>query len=334
MIKTTSINVMNLCVPCENFCRYCLLAWDGAVRGISDERAHAYVLRLREWLQENHADVAFHYAFGYAMEHPRLLEEIDFLRSIGSVGSRFLQMDGLKFRTREQTHTLLADIHDHGVESIDLTFYGTETYHDRFAARQGDFAFMMILLEEALKVGLRVTVSLPLTGENVEQAEELLERLQCYPLTRTFAFVPHAEGRGRTLESIRFSKRDYDRLGERTRSLLNREKFRPEGEWVRHGQFSVWEKRSLGLTLTPENITMFEEMDCSAAVRYLETLDEDYFAVMPPLAELAARYGNTGEERFYSERDLYLKYQRRYIAENQLDLYDINDERQCFVRRY
>ena len=45
-------------------------------------------------------------------------------------------------------------------------------------------------------------------------------------------------------------------------------------------------------------------------------------------------YGDVQEVKFYSERDLFLKYQRRYIREYGLELPDMNDERGCFSRRF
>ena len=40
-MKTTSLNILNLCVPCYNHCRYCLLSWDEKItlddyEGLSD----------------------------------------------------------------------------------------------------------------------------------------------------------------------------------------------------------------------------------------------------------------------------------------------------------
>lgn len=41
-MQTVSINVMNLCVPCENRCRYCLLSYDGRVNGVDYKRSERY----------------------------------------------------------------------------------------------------------------------------------------------------------------------------------------------------------------------------------------------------------------------------------------------------
>lgn len=332
-MKTVSINVMNLCVPCENRCRYCLLSYDGRVNGVEYKRSEAYAQRFYEWLREKRPDLSFLFGFGYSMEHPNLLEAIDFCRSIGSATGEFLQFDGMKFRSDTELEELLHQLQGHGIELIDLTFYGTESYHDRFAARAGDYRLMINTLKQANKVGLDVTVSIPITHENVDQIDELIAELEQYRTQRITCFVPHSEGRGRLLDSVRFSKEDYEKLSENVRKRINTNRFKTEKEWLQSG-FPVNEKRVLTVTLTPENVDSFEGMSFEETIAYLEKLDDDYYSAIPTVEELAKIYGDPDGERYYSARDLYLNYQRRYIADHGIEIYDINDERQCFSRRF
>ena len=85
--------------------------------------------------------------------------------------------------------------------------------------------------------------------------------------------------------------------------------------------------------LTPENVEFFESLNFPDTITYLEELDNAYYAAIPCLPELVKVYGDPACDRFYSERDLYMKYQRRYIQDHKLDLPDMNDERFCFSRR-
>lgn len=332
-MRTASINVMNLCVPCENRCRYCLLSYDGKTSGVDYKRSEVYAKRFYEWLKENRPDLSFLFGFGYSMEHPDLLGAIDFCRSIGSATGEFLQFDGMRFRTDGELEVFLRQLQDHGIKLIDLSFYGTEGYHDRFAARAGDYRLMINTLQQTNKIGLDVAVSIPVTHENTDQLDELIAQLQHYRTQRITCFVPHSEGRGRLLDSVRFSQRDYDKLSENVRKLLNTNRFKTEGEWLKSG-FSVNGKRVLTVTLRPENVDFFEGRSFEETIAYLEKLDDDYYATIPPVEELAEIYGDPNGDRYYSARDLYLSYQRRYIADNGIAIYDINDERQCFSRRF
>ena len=332
-MKTVSINVMNLCVPCENRCRYCLLSYDGKIRGVDYKRSEIYARRFYEWLKENRPDLSFLFGFGYSMEHPDLLNAIDFCRSIGSATGEFLQFDGMKFRTDEELETLLRQLQAHGIQLIDLTFYGTESYHDCFAARAGDYRLMMRTLEQANKIGPDVTISIPITHENANQMDSLISELEQYKTQKIVCFVPHGEGRGRLLEPIRFSAEDYNRLSANVRNCLNTNRFRTEREWLQNG-FPVDERRVLTVTLSPENIGLFEGQNFAETISYLEKLDDDYYRIIPTAEELTRIYGNPNGDRYYSARDLYLTYQRRYITDNGIKVYDINDERQCFSRRF
>ena len=332
-MKTVSINVMNLCVPCANRCRYCLLSYDGKVTGVDYERSKAYAKRFHDWLIANRPDLSFLFGFGYSMEHPVLLDAIDFCRSIGSATGEFLQFDGMKFRTDGELELLLCQLKEHGIKLIDLTFYGTEEYHDRFAARKGDYRLMLRTLAIADQVGLDVTVSIPLTHENANQTDMLITELNQFHPQRIACFIPHSEGRGYLLDPVRFSADDYSKLSDDVRSRVNWDRFRTESEWLRSG-FPKTEKRVLTVTLTPENMDFFEDLSFQETVAYFEKLDDDYYASIPSAEELAGIYGDPNGDRYYSARDLYLSYQRRHIADHDLRLYDMNDERQCFSRRF
>lgn len=332
-MKTVSINAMNLCVPCENRCRYCLLSYNGKESGVDYKRSERYAKRFYEWLQENRPELSFLFGFGYSMEHPSLLSAIEFCQSIGSATGEFLQFDGMKFRTDSELETLLQQLNNHGIKLIDLTFYGSEEYHDRFAARSGDYQLMIRTLAMANKIGLDASVSIPVTHENVDQIDDLISQLNQYRTQRIACFIPHGEGRGRLLEPVRFSAEDYGKLSDNVRSRINWNRFKTEREWLRDG-FSPVSRRVLTVTLTPENVDFFEGLSFEEAIVYLEKLDDDYYSSIPTVEELAEIYGNPNDNHYYSARDLYLSYQRRYIADHKLDIYDINDERLCFSRRF
>ena len=332
-MQTVSINVMNLCVPCENRCRHCLLSYDGRVNGVDYKRSERYAKYFYEWLKENRQDLSFLFGFGYSMEHPELLSAIDFCQSIGSATGEFLQFDGMRFRTDEELEALLRQLKAHGIKLIDLTFYGTESYHDRFAARAGDYRLMINTLRQANRVGLDVTVSIPIMHENADQLDELIAELEQFRTQRISCFVPHSEGRGHLLDPIRFSKADYKKLNENVRKRINANRFKTEKEWLQSG-FPANEKRVLTVTLTPENVDFFENQPFEETIMYLERLDDDYYSVIPTVEELAKLYGDANSDRYYSARDLYLHYQRQYIVDNGIEIYDINDERQCFSRRF
>lgn len=333
-MKTGSIAVQSLCVPCANRCRYCLLSWDGKLRGADYDRSERYARRFYDWLRQNRPNVSFQFYFGYSMEHPHLLKAIDFMRSIGSVSGEFLQFDGMNFRSGSELDALLTDLKGHGIQAIDLTFYGLREYHDRFAARNGDFDFMMEILSRASRIGLQLMADVPLNQENVQQADMLIDQLERFPLKRISLFVPHAEGRGASLDRVRLTLSDYEQLSDRAKKFFDRRRFRTEREWIVENALPWYENRFIGISLTPENIDALENQSFEETIASIEALDDSYHAALPDLDQLAQCCGDPESNALYNSRDLIQRWQRRYIAENQLDLYDIHDERQHFIRRY
>ena len=333
-MHTTSVAVQNLCVPCENRCRYCLLSYDGRLRGVDYDRSEKYAARFYDRIRKSRPELSFQFYFGYSMEHPRLLDSIDFMRSIGSAGGEFLQLDGMKFRSDAQTAALMSDLKARGIRAVDLTFYGTREYHDRFAARSGDFDFMISMLECACRAGLSAIADVPLTKENVSQADELIGLFRKYPLERLSLFVPHSEGRGAALDSVRLTLSDYENLSDAAKKHFNRSRLRTQREWILENKLPHWEKRAVTVSLTPENIDLLESQPFEETIAAIEALDDEYHAAVPAVDRLASICGDPESDAFYNPRDLIRNWQRRYIRENGLNLYDIHDERQHFVRRF
>lgn len=333
-MKTVSINVSSLSVPCANRCRYCLLSWDGHCAGAAYEDCRDYALAFHAWLRENRPELQFQFYFAYSMDHPRLLETVDFMNENGYGQGEFLQFDGMKFRTPEESRRLLQDLKDHGVRLVDFTLYGTRDYHDRFAARQGDFDYMMAMLSQAREVGLASEVGIPLTHENAGQAEPLIRQVQALGPEKIFCFVPHGEGRGAALDKVRFSQADFDSLPQLVKAHFNRDRYRPEGEWVTGKFWEPFQNRVLTVVPTEENLDKLRDMGFARVIASLEALDDRYHNAIAPVEELAERYGDPQGKRFYTQRDLQMHWQRRYISEHGLDLYDIHEERHSFVRRF
>lgn len=332
-MQTVSINIATLCTACCNRCRYCLLSYDGKVCGADWDRSCRYARDFYNWLKNNRPELSFAFYFGYSMEHPRLLEAIDFLREIASPTAQFLQMDGMRMRSAAELKELLSAVKARGVQLIDFTFYGTRAYHDRFAARPGDYDLMLRALKAAEEAGLDCEIGYPLTQESAPLAEAFLQEIAAYRVQRLFFFVPHGEGRGRTLEDIRLTVKDVENLPPAVLSRLNLTRYKPEKEWLK-GAFLTPSRRVLTLMLTQENIARYESLPPDQVISELENLDDAYYRAVPPLSELARRYGDPHGEKIFSERDLYLSYQRRFIAETGLQIHDMNDERQHFSRRF
>lgn len=331
-MRTTSINILNLCVRCYNHCRYCLLSWDGKCLGIDYERSKAYARNFYNWLKTAHKEVHFTYYFGYSMDHPDLSNAIRFMQETNSPSGEFLQLDGMQMRTKEELDVLFATIKELGVKLVDFTFYGTKDYHDKFAGRKGDFELMMNSIEIALEKGLDVEVGIPVTRENLTQIDELLSQLPQDQI-RIFLFTPHSGGRGINLLHSKITVDDYQNLSPNAKNYFNRNRNQTPAEW-QSAQEPAPDSRILTLSLLPTNIDYLEQQSFEDTLRDLEKMDEEYYSKIPDFQSLLARYADPEDTHLYSRKDLYLLYRKRYIDEENISIVDIADERFSGSLRY
>ena len=329
-MKTTSFGIANYCVPCHAHCRYCLLDACGQKTGVGFHRGAEFARRVLRELDEKRPDLsAFNY-IGYCMDTPDLPEYIRFCREHHSPTASFLQMNGFAFREERELQALMDGIRAAGVQLIDLTFYGTEAYHDRFAGRKGDFRFLLRMLAAANRAGLPVNLSVPLLRENLDQMPELLRQLNGFQAEKKLFFLPHSKGRGRSLLDQRITRQEFDRLPSEVRDAFSGIPHRTEAEWLASGDFPALAHRNLNLVLTPENIDACEQRSALEILASLEALDDHYLAQMPSPEELAARYGRPGNQQLFRFRDLLLRWQQQYLEETGNTLYDMHDETHSF----
>ena len=333
-MKTESVLLNNLCVPCACRCRYCLLSWDGKPVGVPWERGNAFAVKFKEGLNKTRPELSFGYSFGYSMEHPNLREALRFLRSIGSPQAEYLQCDGMRMRDVSECRELAAMLKEEGVKRLNFTVYGEREYHDRFAARRGDFELVLRMMSAAERAGLEVSAGIPITKENIGSVNELA----CYIKKQVsscelFLFIPHEEGRGKALSSARLTEDDLLLIDKSLPARFNRALFRPEREWL-NGFYMEETKRQLIISIRSDNIGRYEAMTPDEIVAEVEALDDAYYAAYPSFYELAGLYGDMEGGKLYRQRDLFYRYRRIYSEEHGINPYDITDECRSGTRRY
>ncbi len=333
-MQTSSVLIQSLCVPCCNRCRYCLLSADGTIAGADWDRSIRTAERYLNELREQRPELAASFSFGYSMEHPKLREAIRTLRRLGSPTATFLQCDGMKMRNEAECLTLAAMLRDEGIQQLNFTVYGLPDYHDRFAGRSGDLALIERMMKAAREVGLPFTVGIPLTEENVAQADAVVERMTAEGSSKTSLFIPHEEGRGLLLEDVRLRQSDLSCLSPAVRGLLNETIYRTEAEWLKAPELAEAKSRHILISLRKDNIDDYEKRGAVSVLEEIEALDERYYQAFPSFSELAAQFGDPKGDRLYRVRDLFYRYRRLYAAEHPVDVPDIMDETQSGSRRF
>lgn len=331
-MKTTALGIENLCVPCHSHCRYCLLSSCGKTDGVDYERGKRIAERLIKEARQTQPDFHVYYYVGYCMDDERLLDYIRFSQEYNGPSARFLQLNGLRLRSEKETVNLMDSICAAGIETIDLTFYGTEEYHDRFAGRPGDFKFLINILKSARNTDLQIHCSCPIHKENADQIDELLNILKTLGCDDISVFIPHGKGRGRCLDPLRLTLDDYEKLSEDVKACMGT--FRTEKEWFAADYDSESHSRVLTLVLKQDNIDLLEQMTLPEIIHYLEKLDDKYYETIPPVNELMYQYGRRDGTRLYRRfRDLHLEWQQKYLDQCNEEIWDMNDETHHFSIR-
>lgn len=333
-METISIGIQNLLAPCNCACKYCLLRSCGQAEGVSYERGKRIADAFVRWGKRRGLKNLPYYYIGYCAEYPELLDTIAFNRQNGFCGAGFLQCNGIRIRSQSETDAFVEDLKKAGITMIDISFYGTEAYHDRFAARAGDYRFMMQLAQSAEARRITCAPSVAITEENKGMLGALFDALEKRGDVRNIhTFLPDYRGRGDLVEDVRLTKSSYEALPDRIKKTINISRHRTQREWLLMDRLPEYTKRALVITLRRDNIDMLEAMRCDEMVAYVEALDDAYYRALPSINELAELYGDRESEKLYRLRDLFWMWQRRYRREHRLHLYDVTDERFCAAVR-
>ena len=151
---------------------------------------------------------------------------------------------------------------------------------------------------------------------------------------KIFLFIPHEEGRGNTLNQVRLQQQDLSVLSPESLSLLNKNIYRTESEWLSNPASAQESNRQIDISLRADNIDSYDKRNALSVVEEIEALDEAYYSAFPSFDELVKRYGDSEGNSLYRIRDLYYHYRLLYAADHKLDIYDVTDERLSGSRRY
>jgi len=320
-MQTRSLGILNLLAPCHCRCKYCFLCAEGKSSGVPYLRGEALARRIHEALPA----LLLSYTCGYCYDYPELPRNIVFNQKLGFPGAPYLQVNGIALRDDDTLYAWLEELREAGAASVDATFYGLAAAHDAFAARSGDFDYLLRILRIAQSLGYETQCTFPLTEENKYELSPLLTLLESKDFARCFGFLPDHRGRGAMLENIRLTRSSLEALDARVRACVNLSRYKTETEWLRTG-IPAPARRILRLALTQENISYWEFLSPTRILAELEALDDAYRAVLPSMEFLANYYGDPKNERLYQGRDLRWKWHSLWLREHSVNIYDVSDE--------
>jgi hypothetical protein len=197
--------------------------------------------------------------------------------------------------------------------------------HDRWNAREGDFAFLMRTLRTARELGFQLNERIFLTQDTLPSVEPLLDEFESIggDVNERIVIPFLYRGQATHLENQRITEDTRDALPDRIRqhatwSLGPWEDWRSEREWVA----LVSEQDE-----APRNVRLFIElnekvMDQIGAVPIGDFIAGLYertmsaYTALPSTRELCRRYGDRDGRKIYTNRDdIERKWFEQYLAE-------------------
>lgn len=299
-------------VPCSSYCRYCLLSCNNDVNTEDNQKTEQFIRRLQKEMDA--LNMPFNYYIGYCMDTPYLTDYIKLCQENNYSSAEFLQLNGLKFRNLASLNNFIGNLKDNGIKMVDLTFYGTREYHDRFAGRKGDFDYLMDIIRTCNRHFLPVEISMPLFKDNIDQSEELFNTLNSLDIDHFFIFLPHSKGRGFRLENQRLTKDDFDRLPQIIRNNFTKVPVKTEAQWLLENDFPLEENRVLTMVL--RNGRKYLDLTAEDIIRQLTEKDDIFYSKIPDNRTLAEMYGDKNSNRLYRKRDLIIKYRQLWTKEH------------------
>ena len=107
-MKTASIGIQCLCAACGCACRYCLLHSNKKADNVEYARPKKLAQRFVEWAKNKGLPYVPYLYVAYCAEYPELADTIAFNQSNGSPFAKFLQVNGIRIRTPEETDGFLS----------------------------------------------------------------------------------------------------------------------------------------------------------------------------------------------------------------------------------
>ena len=330
------LTVFNLNVPCSCACKYCLLRSCKTANGVDYEYGKDVAIAFDNWRKSKALnDFVLSYTIGHCADYYQLSDNISLNKKFNFPGWPFLQINGIGIKNDKEIDEYFMVIREAGIKFIDTTFFGLSEFHDNFASRKGDFAYLLKIIEYANKYDIKVQPTMPIFENNKDQIEEVINILNKYITNLELSIFLHDYwGNGENFENVRLTKSSYEKLSDKIRRSINISRYKTEQEWLEINEWTMYNKRSFILSLNPDTVKIIEKMTCDEIINYLAKIDENYHSVVPNIYELSKLCGDCSCEKLYRERDLRWKWQKEYIKKHKIETLDITDERYSGSLRY
>lgn len=303
---------------CHCHCRHCLLESGRDITTVAFERAKAIAQRFVRWREERClSEFAVHLWTGYNCEPlPLLLQSNEFNRQHAEFHGH-IPANGMRFMVEDRLREFLTAAREGGVTRIDITFYGLREFHDEWAGRKGDFAYMALVAKVAADLGFEVQLMGFVSHQSAAALPALVEMLGGnIQLSEWHIWPWDYRGRAKSLEDERVTASDIEQLPERVRCHIRLGRYKSESQWIKEmaaGNYPRKHRRFYMISVCEDNVDYLESTAPEQILADMRDEEERLYRAIPSLSTLSQLYGRKSGDKLYTLRDLEWKWTDLHI---------------------
>lgn len=309
---------------CSCRCSHCLLDSGKKLSTVSFDRVKALGEKFLKWRNEQgFNDLTIDVETGYSCDSTEDTEVKLIGKETGTCSWWYLSANGMDFRSEDDLKRYFQKRKEMGIKRIGVTFYGMREFHDKWAGREGDWDYTLLIAKTAAELGLERQETIFLSKSGIDDMTPLVELLDTIPGEKNRIICPwDYRGRGKKLEEERILASQIKALPEHVRQYINQDPRRykryylSEAEWISKintGNYPQKDKRVYIISVWEDNIDWLETTDCDQILQNMRDEDEQLYRAIPSLPTLAQLYGQKSGKRIYWLRDLEWKWIDLYL---------------------
>jgi len=259
--------------------------------------------------------------FDGSLPNDQLVDYISFKNAYDLPGKDYMSLNGLPLYSQEELRNLLSILSQTGIRVVNLSFFGIENIHDKFARRFGDFDYLLTIARIITEYGLLRSESIFLRKPTLKILPELVRMLDNIPglAERHFSFFDY-RGLAVKLDDERPEYTDITALPDNILENINFNTYRPEAEWYRRIMSNELPMKTLrvhSIVVNNRNANYLEREPCDKILASLQKREEQRRIIEPSLISLANIYGDKEGYKMYALRDLEWKWMLNFYIDQQ-----------------
>lgn len=313
MVEISEIILSAFVSGCSCLCSHCLL---GDQQEICRENMPSVLKKLASRLKKE-APCPVYINPYRSIEYTELPEILEWNRKMGC-GLTRLNVNGTKIRSGAELIQWVRWLKDVcRADTVEISWFGTETYMDHFVHCKGYYQYLMELTGALISCGVDVEHKIFVMNDNIEELNELYDCLYKSGGSIWPAFVDY-RGMAKNMTGLFFNIENYDLLPEWVKAsyLFSAGRYATEKEWVK--KIKTQEnlqpvKATAMVVLNEKNCELVHRLSYTGILTYLQEYLKEKDSVIPDYGELAERYGQHDSTILYEFRGLVQKWQEQYI---------------------